>query len=76
LSTVPLQVGSGPLEVGVATPEMCAGEANVTYTYSKAENKVRARIQGTGFPYRLSYTRTSDVSTPFNVHPQSIEDGK
>jgi hypothetical protein len=74
--TVPIPVGAGPLEVGIATPEMCAGEMNVTYSYSKSDNKVRARIKGTGMPYRLDYTRTTDVSTQFNIHPVSIEDGK
>lgn len=74
--TVSLQPGSGPLEVFIRTPEMCQGEASVTYNYSKSENKVRVRAQFTDLPYQLDYTRTSDVSTPFNIHPVSIEDGK
>lgn len=73
---VPLQPGAGPLEVFIRTREMCEGEAHVDVEYSKSDNRVSIRAEFTDLPYKYDYTRSQDISTPWNLHPVSVEDGK
>lgn len=74
----PLAAGrlSIPGEVDIVTPEMLAGSAEVTITYSKEDNEVTLAADVEGLPYQLDITRPEDVSTPYNQQPVSIEDGK
>ncbi|MEM9923107.1 MAG: calcium-binding protein [Cyanobacteria bacterium P01_D01_bin.50] len=75
---IPLSAGrnSIPHEVDIVTPEMLAGSADATITYSKSENEVTMEFDFEGLPYKLDITRPDDVSTPFNQQPVSVEDGK
>ncbi|MDJ0573941.1 MAG: calcium-binding protein [Xenococcaceae cyanobacterium MO_234.B1] len=65
-----------PDEVDIVTPEMLAGSAEATITYSKSANEVVMEFDFEGLPYQLDVTRPDDVSTPFNQQPVSVEDGK
>ena len=74
----PLAAGrlSIPGEVDIVTPEMLAGSAEATITYSKSANAVTLAVDVEGLPYKLDVIRPDDVSTPFNQQPVSVEDGK
>ncbi|WP_019509579.1 calcium-binding protein [Pleurocapsa sp. PCC 7319] len=74
----PLEAGrlSIPGEVDIVTPEMLAGSAEATITYSKSANTITLAVDVEGLPYQLDITRPDDVSTPFNQQPVSVEDGK
>lgn len=65
-----------PEEVDIVTPEMLAGSAEATITYSKSANEVVIEFDFEGLPYQFDFTRPDDVSTPFNQQPVSVEDGK
>lgn len=73
---IPMQVGAGPNELAIETPELCDGEAWVKIKYSKKRNKVTVKIHATGMPYRPSYTRGRDVSTAVNHHLMTVEDAR
>ncbi len=74
---IPLGLGMTiPDEVELHEPEMEAGYGEATITYSKADNQVTMDFQFEGLPYKLDVTRPEDVSTPFNQHLVSVEDGK
>lgn len=76
---VPLRLGAvAPTEVAIEEPVSCAPGANakVKVTYSKRNNTVVLDATYKGLPYRMSYTRPVDVSTPYNQFPVSITEGK
>ena len=75
---VPLAAAANsiPDEVDIVTPEMLAGSAEATITYSKSDNEVVMEFDFEGLPYQLDVTRPDDVSTSFNQQPISVEDGK
>lgn len=76
---VHLQPGlSFPNEVDIQEPIMCqpTSHAEVTVRYSKSQNKVTLDGNYVGLPYRMSYTRPRDVSTPYNQFPVSVQNGK
>jgi len=66
-----------PTEVIIEEPMMCnGGKAEVDIRYSKRRNEVVLKAKfDKGLPYRMSYTRQVDVSTPYNQFPVSVEDG-
>lgn len=71
-----LNLGMGyPTEVVLAEPSMCEGSGTVKFKYSKSRNEVELIAKFKGLPYRMSYTRPVDVSTPYNQFPVSVEDG-
>lgn len=65
-----------PDELQVITPEMNAGSAETTISYSKSANTVTLELDIDGLPYRETFTRPEDVSTPFNQQPVVVEDAK
>ena len=65
-----------PDELQIITPEMQTGSAETILTYSKSENKVTLALDIDGLPYRETFTRPEDVSTPFNQQPITVEDAK
>lgn len=77
---IPLNPGGGaPNEVLIAEPVMCQPDsrAKVTIDYDKAANTVKVKADfHKALPYRFSYTRPVDVSTPYNQFPVSVQDGK
>lgn len=74
---IPLIQGlTSPNEVVIHEPSMCKGSAKLTFEYSKASNKVVLEADFKGLPYRMSFTRPKDVSTPYNQFPVSVQDGK
>lgn len=76
---IALRLGmAAPNEVLIEEPEQCRPEAKATarLTYSKRQNKVVLEAEYDGLPYRMSYTRPDDISTPYNQFPQSVRDGK
>lgn len=44
--------------------------------YSRSAGKVWLKAVFEGLPYRPSFTRSKDISTPWNIHPVSVEEGK
>jgi hypothetical protein len=76
---VPLRLGlANPNEVLIEEPIQCRPEAKAwaRVTYSKSKNSVVLEAWYEGLPYRMSYTRPTDISTPYNQFPQSVKDGK
>jgi hypothetical protein len=76
---LPLNLGlAAPNEVLLEEPIQCRPEAkaHARITYSKRQNKVVLEARYDGLPYRLSYTRPDDPSTPYNQFPTSVKDGK
>jgi len=73
---VNLPPGAGPNEVFIRDVNMCESSAYVEVEYSKADNNVHMRAEFEGLPYRPSFTRSVDISTPWNIHPVQVEDGK
>jgi hypothetical protein len=75
---IPLRLGlSAPNEVQLEEPSMCnGGSGHVSFQYSKRQNKVIMEADFKGLPYRMSYTRPEDVSTPYNRFPVSVSHGK
>ncbi|MDJ0573943.1 MAG: calcium-binding protein [Xenococcaceae cyanobacterium MO_234.B1] len=74
---VPLEIGLNiPDELSVFTPEVVAGSGEVAITYSKAANEVIIELDIEGLPYRETFTRPEDVSTPYNQQLVSVEDAK
>ena len=65
-----------PDELEIVTPEMVEGSADVTITYSKSANTVVVELDVEGLPYRETFTRPEDVSTPFNQQLVSVEDAR
>ncbi|MDJ0573944.1 MAG: hypothetical protein QNJ65_02100, partial [Xenococcaceae cyanobacterium MO_234.B1] len=73
----PMELGFNiPDELSVFTPEMVTGSAEATVTYSKAANEVIVELDLEGLPYRETFTRPEDVSTPYNQQLVSVEDAK
>ncbi|MBS2032600.1 MAG: hypothetical protein JST54_32300 [Deltaproteobacteria bacterium] len=73
----PLTPGAGaPREVLIQEPEMCAGSATVRVNYSKSRDVVNVDLDIHGLPYRMSYTRPVDISTPYDQFPVSVQNGK
>ncbi|MDJ0573942.1 MAG: calcium-binding protein [Xenococcaceae cyanobacterium MO_234.B1] len=73
----PLNSGlSIPDELQVIPPEVSSGSAEATITYSKSANEVTLDLDIDGLPYRETFTRPEDVSTPFNRQPVTVEDAK
>ncbi|WP_331092992.1 hypothetical protein [Archangium sp.] len=70
--------GAAATEVLLEEPEMCRPDAKATarITYSKSRNEVVLEADFDGLPYRMSFTRPVDVSTPYNQFPVSIQHGK
>jgi hypothetical protein len=70
--------GAAPTEVLLEEPEMCRPEAKAKarITYSKRRNEVVLEAAFDGLPYRMSFTRPVDVSTPYNRFPLEVHDGK
>lgn len=66
-----------PTEVIIEEPSMCDDDAKaeMEIRYSKRKNEVELRGRFEGLPYRMSYTRDVDVSTPYNQFPVSVEEG-
>lgn len=77
---IPLGLGTGaPNEVFLQEPVMCQPQAraHVTIDYDKQKNTVRLRGQfHKALPYRMSYTRPDNPSTPYNQLPTSVTNGK
>lgn len=77
---MPLRVGFGaPREVILEEPMMCDPKAEGTFTikYDKSKNTVKLISDfKKALPYRMSYTRPEDVSTPYNQFPVSVSNGK
>ena len=73
---VPLVPGAGPNEVFIRDVRMCESAAQIEVDYSKADNIVRMRATFEGLPYRPSFTRSRDISNPWNIHPVQVEEGK
>lgn len=77
---IPLVVGTGaPNEIFIMEPVMCQEQAraNVTIDYDKQKNTVKLRAKfHKALPYRMSYTRAVDASTPYNQQPITVTDGK
>ncbi len=76
---IPLRTGGvAPTEVLIEEPVMCRPEASARarITYSKSRNEVVLEADFNGLPYRMSYTRPVDISTPYNQFPVSVENGK
>lgn len=77
---IPLQVGGGaPNEVLLMEPVMCQPQsrAKVVIDYDKQANTVKVKADfHKALPYRMSYTRAVDASTPYNQFPVSVQDGK
>ena len=65
-----------PDEVDIVTPEMLTGSAEATITYSKSDDRVILELDIDGLPYQLDFTRSEDVSTPYNQFPVAIEDAE
>jgi hypothetical protein len=73
----PLQIGViSRREVLIEEPSMCNGSAVVRFTYSKSANKVVFEALFKGLPYKMSFTREDDPSTPWNQWPTSVHEGK
>jgi hypothetical protein len=67
----------GENEVAIIEPMMCAGSAKAKLTYSKSRNTVDLELDfDHSLPYRMSYTRPNDISTPYNQFPTSVQNGK
>lgn len=76
---VTMQPGASALtEVAIEEPIMCrpGAKASMRVTYSKRRNEVVLEADYDGLPYRMSFTRPVDVSTPYNQFPVSVKDGK
>jgi hypothetical protein len=77
---VPLITGLvAPKEVLLEEPIMCSpqAQANVHVSYDKSQNSVKFIADfKKALPYRMSYTRPVDISTPYNQFPVSVQDGK
>lgn len=74
-----LHIGfSAPNEVAIEEPSMCGATAKARVKYDKARGfvELEAWFSKGALPYKFSYTRTRDISTPYNQHPMSIQDGK
>ena len=65
-----------PDEVDIVTPEMLTGSAEAIITYSKSDDRVILELDIDGLPYQLDFTRSEDVSTPYNQFPVSVEDAQ
>lgn len=65
-----------PDEIQVVTSEMLEGSAETTITYSKSDNRVTLDLDLVGLPYRETFTRPEDVSTPYNQQLTSVEDAQ
>ncbi len=69
--------GAAPTEVVVQEPMMCQpqAKAKAKIKYDKSKNEVKLIVDfHKALPYRMSYTRPADVSTPYNQFPVSITD--
>ncbi len=77
---IPLSVGAGaPSEVILEEPIMCGdrAKAKVNIRYDKAANTVKLTADfDKALPYRMSYTRAVDASTPYNQQLVSVHEGK
>lgn len=75
---IPLSVGrfASVDSVNIVTPETLAGSSEAIFTYSKAANQVTLELNIEGLPFRPTFTRPEDVSTPFYQQPVSVEEGK
>jgi hypothetical protein len=76
---VPLRLGAAaPTEVAIEEPIQCRSDAwaRARITYSKSRNEVVLEATYDGLPYRMSYTRAVDISTPYNQFPVSVTQGK
>lgn len=77
---IELSVGAAaPNEVVIEEPVMCQpqAKAKVTIKYDKAKNKVKMIADfKKALPYRMSFTRPHDITTPYNQFPVSVTDGK
>ncbi|MFO0600821.1 MAG: hypothetical protein U0228_36260 [Myxococcaceae bacterium] len=74
-----LSGGAAPNEVALEEPIMCSpqAKAKVNIKYDKAANTVKLTADFKhALPYRMSYTRPNDWSTPYNVFPVSVQNGK
>ena len=73
----PLEIGFNiPDELSVFTPEVVTGSGEAAITYSKEANEVVIDLDLEGLPYRETFTRPEDVSTPYNQQLTSVEDSK
>ncbi len=75
---MPLSVGrfASVDSVNIVTPETLAGSSEAIFTYSKEANQVTLDLNIEGLPFRPTFTRPEDVSTPFYRQPVSVEEGK
>jgi hypothetical protein len=74
-----LSGGASPNEVAIEEPPMCDKEARayVDVTYDKSANLVTLDAHfKKALPFRMSYTRPVDISTPYNKFPVSVQNGK
>lgn len=74
-----LHGGAAANEVAIEEPIMCSphARASVHVSYDKAKNEVVFEAEfHKALPYRMSYTRPDDPSTPYNQHLQSVQNGK
>lgn len=70
--------GAAATEVLIEEPVMCRpdAKAKARITYSKSRNEVVLEADFDGLPYRMSFTRPVDISTPYNQFPVEVRDGK
>jgi hypothetical protein len=77
---IPMTIGgAAPTETVLEEPLMCSPEAKakVKIKYDKSKNTVKLIADfHKALPYRMSYTRAVDVSTPYNQFPVTVTNGK
>ncbi len=76
---ITLNLAAGAAGVGefaVAEPSMLNGEAKVTFKYSKKNNLVEMKAKIKGLPYRPTFRKDFDDSTPFNKQFMEVQNAK
>jgi hypothetical protein len=75
--TVPLSLDfSLPGEFSIQEPSMVSGSATVYVSYSKSRNVVDVKLEAHGLPYRPTFTKEVDDSTPFNRQPRTVQSAR
>lgn len=68
--------GAGAGEMVIVEPSMINGDAQVRFVYSKKKNLVEMTAKFKGLPYRPSYKREFDPTSPFNKHFMEVKNAK
>ncbi len=63
-----------PAELNIQTPAMVNGSARLRVTYSKKKNTVDFDAEFHGLPFRQTFTKNFDDSTPFNPQLVTVTD--